>query len=68
MRPSNPPGNVTLFKNLQSVATTPQLLAARNGFGLASADSALSNCLRLLARLDPTSRVLIGLGVCRFAF
>jgi hypothetical protein len=26
MRPSNPPGNVTLFKNLESVATAPQLL------------------------------------------
>jgi hypothetical protein len=26
MRPSNPPGNVTLFKNLGSVVTAPQLL------------------------------------------
>jgi hypothetical protein len=26
MRPSNPHGNVTLFKNLESVATAPQLL------------------------------------------
>jgi hypothetical protein len=35
MRPSNPPANVTLFKNLESVAKAPQLLGARNGFGLA---------------------------------
>jgi len=26
MRPSNPLGNVTLFKNLESVARAPQLL------------------------------------------
>jgi hypothetical protein len=26
MRPSNPPANMTLFKNLESVATAPQLL------------------------------------------
>jgi hypothetical protein len=26
MRPSNPPSNVTLFKNLESVAKAPQLL------------------------------------------
>jgi hypothetical protein len=29
MRPSNSPRNVALFKNLESVAIAPQLLAAR---------------------------------------
>ena len=29
MRPSNPPCNVALFKNLESVAIAPQLLGAR---------------------------------------
>jgi hypothetical protein len=44
MRPSNPPGNVTLFKNLESVATAPQLLEeirktrVRNGLSLAWLD------------------------------
>jgi len=28
MRPSNPPRNVALFKNLESVATAPQFLEA----------------------------------------
>jgi hypothetical protein len=30
MRPSNPPANVTLFKNLESVAKAPQLLGSNS--------------------------------------
>ena len=51
MRPSNPPGNVTLFKNLESVATAPQLVEEIRKTQVCMGDNALS-----LAWLDQSPK------------